>query len=251
MQYPTAGRNRLRVVVPATRSQLPDRGDSNAVRAVILPVLGGAYSIPGHYTERSYDGIQAKTINNQPWRGMPSVRHTCPERNARGGVSLVRQTMNRIEPCMARKPTNRYAQRDQTLRSMGYMTYADYLASRQWRWIRGRVLERAKGICEACRDAPATQIHHRSYSRATLRGRRLDFLVACCHRCHESAEFDGKRKTGSYEANVRMAKSAWQSGIVLPGICPICRRRPLGKKKSKKICNGCKRGHKPFGGSRG
>jgi hypothetical protein len=40
----------------------------------------------------------------------------------------------------------------------------------------------------ACQDRPATQVHHRAYDPATLRGECLEALSAVCRRCHYRAE---------------------------------------------------------------
>lgn len=61
--------------------------------------------------------------------------------------------------------------------------YAEYLASPEWDERRRLVLERAGGICEGCRRARATQVHHTTYKHA---GDELLFeLVAVCNACHE------------------------------------------------------------------
>lgn len=61
--------------------------------------------------------------------------------------------------------------------------YDEYLSSPQWRSRRAKVLERAGGICEGCREREATQVHHLNYQRI---GREMLFdLVAVCEACHE------------------------------------------------------------------
>ena len=63
--------------------------------------------------------------------------------------------------------------------------YADYLQSEQWKNLRGKVLRRADGVCEACGDAPAAQVHHLTYERV---GREMLFdLAAVCLECHAKA----------------------------------------------------------------
>jgi 5-methylcytosine-specific restriction endonuclease McrA len=60
--------------------------------------------------------------------------------------------------------------------------YEDYRRSEIWRMKRKKVLKRAKGICEGCLDAEATQIHHITYDHI---GDELLFeLVALCDACH-------------------------------------------------------------------
>lgn len=61
--------------------------------------------------------------------------------------------------------------------------YQEYLASDVWASKRERVLERAKGACEACGIEQATQVHHVTYKRV---GREPLFdLRAVCISCHE------------------------------------------------------------------
>lgn len=134
-----------------------------------------------------------------------------------------------------------YEQREKSLRRMRYASYVDYLDSKCWRAIRNRILKRCNGICEVCRVASANQVHHRSYSLETMRGKRPDFLVACCRECHETAEFDGNRKTKPKEANMRMGKAARESGHVLPGICNVCKKNPTGKRLRQTVCRACRR----------
>ncbi len=46
-------------------------------------------------------------------------------------------------------------------------------------------MERSGGVCEACGDAPAAQVHHLTYERI---GRELLFdLAAVCLECHKKA----------------------------------------------------------------
>lgn len=133
-----------------------------------------------------------------------------------------------------------YERRDESLRRLRHPDYATYLASPRWKGIRAKVLNRCKGVCEVCGTAPATQVHHRSYCLDAMRGKRLDFLVACCRPCHEQAEFDAGRKTAPKEANKRMARAAREVGRVLYGICHACRKNPTARRKT--VCALCARG---------
>lgn len=83
---------------------------------------------------------------------------------------------------------NPYSYRNENLRAMGFRSYRAYLASDLWKQIRARVLERTGGRCERCRKRPASQIHHRAYDPATLRGENIDSLTAACAGCHKRAE---------------------------------------------------------------
>ena len=61
--------------------------------------------------------------------------------------------------------------------------YNGYLRSPIWLRRKQAVMRRARGICEACQIASATQIHHLTYAHV---GREPLFeLVAICTKCHE------------------------------------------------------------------
>ena len=53
-----------------------------------------------------------------------------------------------------------------------------------WKKKRGKVLERASGICEGCLEKPATQVHHLSYEH--VGDEYLFELVAVCDACHDN-----------------------------------------------------------------
>lgn len=60
--------------------------------------------------------------------------------------------------------------------------YATYLASETWRAKRAKVFDRANGLCEGCREQPATQVHHLTYKH--IQEEFLWELVAICDGCH-------------------------------------------------------------------
>lgn len=60
--------------------------------------------------------------------------------------------------------------------------YAEYLKSAEWADRRDRVMARAGGVCEGCRERAATEVHHLTYEHIT---REFLFeLVAICGECH-------------------------------------------------------------------
>src|SRR5678816_2559370 len=61
--------------------------------------------------------------------------------------------------------------------------YYRYLASREWASLRKLVRQRSGGICERCKESPATQCHHLTYER--LGCERLEDLQDLCTPCHE------------------------------------------------------------------
>ena len=70
--------------------------------------------------------------------------------------------------------------------------YSIYLKSDKWREKRQKVLHRAQGICEGCRDADSTEVHHLTYDNV---GDEFLFqLVALCHKCHTRLHKEQKVK---------------------------------------------------------
>lgn len=62
--------------------------------------------------------------------------------------------------------------------------YDAYLRSPEWAQRRQLVVLRAQGLCEGCRSARATDVHHTTYIHA---GEEFLFeLVALCTTCHSS-----------------------------------------------------------------
>lgn len=92
-----------------------------------------------------------------------------------------------------------YEKRDDRLSEMGYANYGEYLASEQWREIRGALLARYPH-CVLC-EKRADQVHHLSYDAPTLLGLTTHRLVTLCDDCHGRIECDGDRKRGLREAN--------------------------------------------------
>ena len=80
-----------------------------------------------------------------------------------------------------------YRYRNDNLERMGFRTFRAYLKSDLWKSIRVRVLEWSP-LCQSCFKKKATQVHHRSYDPATLKGDELRSLTALCARCHRLAE---------------------------------------------------------------
>jgi 5-methylcytosine-specific restriction endonuclease McrA len=62
--------------------------------------------------------------------------------------------------------------------------YENYLLSPEWDDKRALVLKRAKGVCEGCGSAPASQVHHLTY--ANCGNEFLWELVAICRDCHRN-----------------------------------------------------------------
>jgi hypothetical protein len=84
-----------------------------------------------------------------------------------------------------------YAQRDETLRGLGYESYVAYLASPLWAKVRVKAFIQNGRKCKLCKRK-ADLLHHKNYGRATLLGRSLEALVPICKDCHTELEFDSK-----------------------------------------------------------
>ncbi len=68
--------------------------------------------------------------------------------------------------------------------------YQRYLCSREWGLLREQVWDRCGGVCERCRKAPMSHVHHLTYVRKY--NERLDDLRGLCAPCHEYTH--GRRK---------------------------------------------------------
>lgn len=74
-------------------------------------------------------------------------------------------------------------------KSEWFEQYTKYLESPEWKALRLQVLKRDKYLCQACLDAYATQVHHKSYEFVDLKGGEPAFdLVAICVPCHNKIE---------------------------------------------------------------
>lgn len=60
--------------------------------------------------------------------------------------------------------------------------YKKYLASERWASKRDKVMGRENGLCEGCREEPATEVHHLTYEH--LFDEFLFELAALCTTCH-------------------------------------------------------------------
>lgn len=94
-----------------------------------------------------------------------------------------------------------YADRNRTLRSIGYNTYKDYLNSDLWKRIRERALREHGDKCRLC-ESPVQVFHHRGYGKAVLLGYEIKQLVPLCSKCHTKVEFwPNKKKRTLQEAH--------------------------------------------------
>lgn len=86
----------------------------------------------------------------------------------------------------------RRKRRAEQRREQWFAEYNQYLQSDEWATRREKVMKRAGGVCEGCRENRATQVHHLTYDNV---GRELLFeLVAICDDCHEIAHSGGEEE---------------------------------------------------------
>lgn len=91
----------------------------------------------------------------------------------------------------------------QKLKELGFFSYRRYMRSNLWRSIRRRKIKQDGPFCAAC-SCIGEDVHHRSYSRAVLRGDDLSQLILLCRACHRSIEFDEK---GEKRSSVMVEKA--------------------------------------------
>ncbi len=122
---------------------------------------------------------------------------------------------------------NPYAERQRSLRILGYESYDAYLRGPIWRALRAKIL---KGqVCIRCQKRKALCLHHTAYDLATMRGDCVETLIAACRGCHRVAERIAKQSAGDPTDRVSGATLFLLSGIVTP------RKRRKGKSGAKKI----------------
>lgn len=93
-----------------------------------------------------------------------------------------------------------YMVRNEVLKSIGYRTYKEYLASEDWKSLRKSILDRFV-FCICC-DSKAQVVHHLRYDSRTLLGINNANLAPLCHKCHEAIEIENGEKTRMGTANV-------------------------------------------------
>lgn len=71
--------------------------------------------------------------------------------------------------------------------------YEAYLASKEWKAIRGRVLERDGYRCYDC-GHKANQVHHLSYAPEVMAGNDDSQLMSLCRECHRERHPEKRRK---------------------------------------------------------
>lgn len=137
--------------------------------------------------------------------------------------------------------------REQTLKEMGYSSYAEYLASDLWKSIRKQVLDNAKK-CVLCKGKP-TEVHHKNYHRPTLEGKTIDSLVPLCRFCHYRIEFTKGKKNSLATANTKLKKGFYDKKEIEllknSKRCKLCLSKPTEvfykNKTAICLCSNCYR----------
>lgn len=70
------------------------------------------------------------------------------------------------------------------LRVQTWATYAEYLLTEHWQYMRQRMLARARYACNFCGCNRQLHVHHRTYER--IGRERPEDLVVLCAECHSS-----------------------------------------------------------------
>lgn len=81
-------------------------------------------------------------------------------------------------------------ERDEALKIIGFDSYADYLASSLWEWIKSNLVNDASANeCYCCKSRTGLAWHHRNYSMRVLVGNFSNsppVVIRLCSECHEA-----------------------------------------------------------------
>lgn len=118
-----------------------------------------------------------------------------------------KKTPRKPRPKTRRKiPLLAYAQRNEVLAGMGFVTYAAYLKSPLWGEIRQRVFATKGRRCWICRRRKVgRQVHHEYYTEANLTGEKLGGLRPTCRSCHLLVEFTAGEKLTTRQSRKKSA----------------------------------------------
>ncbi len=105
-----------------------------------------------------------------------------------------------------------FQERDAVLKLFGFASYADYLKSDLWAWIREALMKLPESrFCRCCKTTTGLTWHHESYSLPVLIGnfsnRELfGSVVRLCNECHRAGHFfvDGEFIESLCEVNARL-----------------------------------------------
>lgn len=87
-----------------------------------------------------------------------------------------------------------FSERDRTLQSIGFMSYADYLQSDLWDWLKTTLREDPTSKqCWCCKSPTGLVWHHRNYGIAVLIGNFSNsppVIIRLCSECHKAIHSD-------------------------------------------------------------
>jgi hypothetical protein len=86
-----------------------------------------------------------------------------------------------------------YEERNEILKSLGFYSYQEYIDSDLWSIIRKEILSRDACFCRIC-GKRGYEVHHFTYSKDILLGKRPEALITLCRDCHQHLEYDEKIK---------------------------------------------------------
>lgn len=156
-------------------------------------------------------------------RGAARLQSTADKRRRVAESKAAHQRAQQEWLAMSQEEQRRkiYRDRNALIREIGFKSYPDYLASELWRQIRRDFLSDNPN-CYAC-EGPATQVHHRKYSRPVLLGRRPRHLRAVCAECHRSAEFRSRddEKLSTPQANTKLEGIRYKKHHEKPAPTPV------------------------------
>jgi hypothetical protein len=81
--------------------------------------------------------------------------------------------------------------------------YGTYLKSDQWKRISREVKQAAGNKCACCPNE-AKAVHHRCYRPRVMSGDDRSLLIALCHDCHRTVDFDENGKVRSNREKERV-----------------------------------------------
>lgn len=89
-----------------------------------------------------------------------------------------------------------FSERDLTLSAMGFDSYAEYLSSDLWDWIKQQLKNGPEAKhCICCRSPTGLTWHHRNYDLPVLTGNFSNTppqIVRLCQACHKAIHRDGE-----------------------------------------------------------
>jgi len=69
------------------------------------------------------------------------------------------------------------------------LKYKDFLLSKYWQYVRGKVLKRDKFKCVICSSKDGLQVHHDTYKNHFKELENLQDLMTLCSNCHNEHHY--------------------------------------------------------------